>query len=153
MSRPGARSVGVVGRHDASREAERLFHLSDPDQVERRNARMRGRGSEAGGFTPGQVEIARGAHLAGAGFGALYFFGIMKSSGSKRRRRRRSSSSAHVDVRSVPPPPVRSAFDRTAAEEAQLDVLLRKVSEGGLDSLTPKERDFLMEMSKKSRRP
>ncbi len=38
-----------------SREAERLFHLSDPDQVERRNARMRGRGSEAGGFTPGQV--------------------------------------------------------------------------------------------------
>lgn len=101
------------------------------------------------------VEVARGAHLAGSGFGALYFFGIMRGSFPRlgQRKRRRRAHSAGVDARSYAAPPVQTPFDRTAAEELKLDTLLRKVGEGGLDSLTPKERDFLMEMSKKSRRP
>jgi salicylate hydroxylase len=38
-----------------SREAERLFHLADAEEIRRRDDRMRRRGSAPGGFTPGQA--------------------------------------------------------------------------------------------------
>jgi len=39
----------------------------------------------------------------------------------------------------------------TRLEQAELDVLLDKISEGGIDSLNPMERKRLNELSKKMR--
>lgn len=105
---------------------------------------------------PGEMHVAHGAHLAGAGFGALFYGAWMRGwlgwlglrSGRSGRRRRRSANPTSWEFAPSPRDPGRSV-----EEEARLDALLRKVSEGGLDSLTPSEREFLITMSKKSRRP
>ncbi|MEM7164904.1 MAG: rhomboid family intramembrane serine protease [Planctomycetota bacterium] len=99
--------------------------------------------------------VAHVAHLAGAGFGAAYFalerrgmLPKMNSGGRRSRSRRRPAAPRKQWM--VPPDGVNPYTGRSAAEEQRLDHLLRKVGHGGLDALTPEEREFLMDMSKKA---
>lgn len=99
----------------------------------------------AAGPQPG---IAHGAHLGGMLGGLALFWLPQRTRRSKpaeetrrvRKRRRRVE----------PAPDFYHDSGRSEEEEARLDMLLAKVSEGGLDALTPHEREFLIEMSKKS---
>lgn len=107
------------------------------------------------GSPPPGPRVAHGAHLGGAGCGALFFLAWSRGwlplgavTGRQGRRRRRSSRSTPW---SNGPSPLLGPT-RTAEEEARLDSLLQKVNQGGLDSLSPTEREFLISMSKKARR-
>ncbi len=99
---------------------------------------------------------AYAAHLGGALVGYLYALHLRgrinlplprlnQLSRRPKRRRRRSSSSSNSGAA--------SRSDQLKPEDnARLDHLLEKVSRGGLDSLTPEERDFMIEMSRRYRR-
>lgn len=103
----------------------------------------------------GGGDVAHFAHLGGAAYGGLYFFleqrGKLPSAGRKKtqkatsRRRKVQRKEWTVAADGMNP-----YTGRSAQEEQRLDHLLRKVGHGGLDALTPEEREFLMEMSKKS---
>ena len=94
-----------------------------------------------GNMHPG-VQIGHGAHLGGTAFGALYVLSLRGSLPVPRLRKRKR-------VRGTSRPEV--GPERTDEEELRLDHLLGKVKEGGLDSLSPPERDFLVRMSRRFR--
>ena len=104
----------------------------------------------------GRQRIGHGAHLAGSLFGFLYlkyfshgYAGFnLPSMGKRRRRRRRSGEKARIDVL----PGVQNPYHSRDPDEERMDQLLVKINRGGLDSLTPEERDFMMEMSQRMRR-
>ncbi|MEM7167843.1 MAG: rhomboid family intramembrane serine protease [Planctomycetota bacterium] len=98
--------------------------------------------------------IAKSAHLGGLAFGFAYkrfgwrLSGLLfeKTSGSSRRRakpsrgtRARGPSGSSGDGN--------SGRTRTAKQDAEVDRILRKVSEEGLPSLTPQERQTLQQAS------
>ncbi len=101
--------------------------------------------------------VGHGAHLAGALCGVLFHFyligkiqipGLRLGGGRKRRRRRSSEHRARIDVL----PGIRNDYHSRDPDEERMDQLLDKIKRGGLDSLSPEERDFMMKMSQRLRR-
>ena len=82
--------------------------------------------------------IGHGAHLGGAACGLAFYFFYLRS---PRRRRRR----AHRRSESQP-------MARDSDERELMDVLLEKIKRGGLDALTPQEREFMINMSERMRK-
>jgi hypothetical protein len=76
--------------------------------------------------------------------------GPVRSASGKVRGRSSKSKVVEGPWDAPPPPPARSSAD-TAAAQAELDVLLDKISEHGLDSLTSAEKQRLNELSKRLR--
>ncbi|HTR21234.1 MAG TPA: rhomboid family intramembrane serine protease [Gemmatimonadales bacterium] len=102
--------------------------------------------------------VAHLAHLGGVGTGLLILKAQDLQSARHERTLRREVSSVVVqpaalalrgsDPARKPPRPSRSGGDRTQAE---VDRVLDKISARGINSLTPAERKFLAEMSRKMR--
>ena len=65
-------------------------------------------------------------------------------------RRRADGGSSVVEGPWTPPPPPRAGPEAMAAQ-AELDALLDKISDGGLDSLSNEEKRRLNELSKRLR--
>ncbi|HUK21180.1 MAG TPA: rhomboid family intramembrane serine protease [Gemmatimonadales bacterium] len=101
--------------------------------------------------------VAYLAHLGGFGAGFLY----LKSSAwwlARAERRLRRTPEASVVVQSARvagggsnEPPKRPRPPARDAAQAEIDRVLDKISARGIDSLTPAERRFLSEMSRKMR--
>ncbi|MCA8960658.1 MAG: rhomboid family intramembrane serine protease [Planctomycetes bacterium] len=92
--------------------------------------------------------IGHGAHLGGAACGLLLGLHVQGrirlpwvDLGPRSRRRRRSRSAEASALR-----PRRSDHD-----ERRMDELLKKVHDGGLDSLSPDEREWMIDQSKRYR--
>ena len=87
----------------------------------------------------GHARIGHGAHLGGAAFGVAYYFAFLKRAAGRSRRRRRGRRREE-------------SVDYTDPDASRMDFLLGKIQQGGLDSLTPEERDFMIYISEKMRR-
>jgi hypothetical protein len=101
--------------------------------------------------------VAHLAHLGGFATGFLYLKAADWRLGrAERNLRRRSEPSVLVHpgraarASDAPKPPRRSERDPAPAQ-AEVDRVLDKISARGIDSLTPAERRFLAEMSRKMR--
>ena len=99
--------------------------------------------------------VAYLAHLGGFATGFLYLkIGDWRLGRAERNLRRRSEPSVLVHpgraarASDAPKPPRRVERDPAQAE---IDRVLDKISARGIDSLTPAERRFLAEMSRKMR--
>jgi len=99
--------------------------------------------------------VAHLAHLGGFATGFLYLkVGDWRLGRAERTLRRRSEPSVLVHpgraarASDAPKPPRRAERDPAQAE---IDRVLDKISARGIDSLTPAERRFLAEMSRKMR--
>lgn len=104
------------------------------------------------GLGGAQDGVAHLAHLGGFAAALLYLRGGAFFRLPERRRAERSEvlvhSSGETAQRSAPfSPPPRAGAD--AATLAEVDRVLDKISAGGLSSLTPSERRFLDEMSRR----
>ena len=88
----------------------------------------------------GGGNIGHGAHLGGAACGLVFYFFFLRRYPHRRRRRVKSRA------------PSREFPSLPGDEQRQLDYLLQKVHQGGLDSLTPAEREFMIHMSERMRR-
>lgn len=92
---------------------------------------------------PGGTNVAHSAHLGGAAYGFLAFrFGPGLAAAWGRRFARRAK----------PVKPLRREEpERTAEMQQEVDRLLDKIHAGGLDSLSPDERDYLRDASRRLR--
>jgi len=104
---------------------------------------------------PASDGVAHLAHLGGFATGFLYLkIGDWQLGRAERNLRRRSEPSVLVHpgraarASDAPKPPRRAARDPAQAE---IDRVLDKISARGIDSLTPAERRFLAEASRKMR--
>jgi len=104
---------------------------------------------------PASDGVAHLAHLGGFATGFLYLkVGDWRLGRAERNLRRRSEPSVLVHpgraarASAAPKPPRRVERDPAQAE---IDRVLDKISARGIDSLTPAERRFLAEMSRKMR--
>src|SRR5205814_2115961 len=104
---------------------------------------------------PASAGVAPLAHLGGFATGFLYLkIGDWQLGRAERNLRRRSEPSVLVHpgraarASAAPKPPRRVERDPAQAE---IDRVLDKISARGIDSLTPAERRFLAEMSRKMR--
>ena len=119
------------------------------------------------GALAGGDGIAHIAHLAGAGYGYLFrrfdlrytrlgalvglgrSGGFRSDGGSRRRkppRRRRAKSAEDAEILTPFPAPEDQVSER-------IDAILAKIHEGGMESLTDEEREFLEKNSKRYRSP
>lgn len=128
--------------------------------------------SAAGGFGDAPARgpvggIGHLAHLGGAIFGFLYFqtgvefsavFRLFRRSKADRARPRlrvvpapnepeSSAEAVAVTAPSAPAAPARASGPADEQMEAKLNAVLAKVSQSGMDSLTPEEREFLFRAS------
>src|SRR6266516_2569725 len=117
----------------------------------------------AGALTRAGVSdpIAHLAHLGGVGT-ALAFLKGQRWWGSRGERRGRQRSESSVLVSQPPrarrgggaPPSARSKRSETDARaNAEIDRVLDKINASGVESLTPAERKFLTEISRRMRTP
>jgi membrane associated rhomboid family serine protease len=108
--------------------------------------------------------VAHLAHLGGVGTGLLYLKGQdWRYSRAESRLRGSDAGEQNVLVTQLPrasrkgstPPPARSKSrnDVESRTSAEIDRVLDKISAQGVDSLTPAERKFLSEMSRRMRTP
>jgi len=107
------------------------------------------------GFAGVNDHVAHFAHLGGFGAAYLYLRGGRWFHRPRQARpaerapavlvRPPASSARRAEFTAPPPPPRRS----DATQKAEVDRVLDKISERGLHSLTPEERKFLDEMSKR----
>lgn len=88
--------------------------------------------------------------LPGSGALASKPSGPTRGPKPSRRRRRSDSGSSVVEGPWTPPPPPR-AGPEAMADQAELDALLDKISDGGLESLSNQEKRRLNELSKRLR--
>ena len=105
--------------------------------------------------------IAHVAHLGGVAVGLSYLKGQdWRFSRAERRLRQMSESSVLVSPAaragrsaSTPPPRSRARSDSDPRASAEIDRVLDKISASGVESLTPAERKFLAEISRRMRTP
>jgi membrane associated rhomboid family serine protease len=107
-------------------------------------------------FLSGQASMtATSVHLAGAGFGFLYYkrqwrlFDLWETVASWWQRRRRPRLRVYPDDEPITPVAVPGPSARDVDEhlEAKVDAVLEKVSRHGQDSLTDSEREILFRAS------
>jgi membrane associated rhomboid family serine protease len=108
------------------------------------------------GFGGARDGVAHLAHLGGFGGALLYLRGaaLLRPSGQSRPRSRPDAVLVHSSGRAARRAAPSHAPDRQGADAAtlaEMDRVLDKISAGGLDSLTPEERRFLDEVSKRLR--
>jgi membrane associated rhomboid family serine protease len=103
--------------------------------------------------------VAHLAHLGGVGTGLLYLKGQDWRLNRAERRVRGDAGEGNVLVTPLPRASRKGSTPRPAATSnpsrtnAEIDRVLDKISAQGVDSLTPAERKFLAEMSRRMRIP
>ncbi len=89
-------------------------------------------------LSPNQQGISVGAHLGGAAFGAVAFFGVHRYSGAGRRLQEKLVQKVE-----------RRKAQKDREQKEVVDDILAKVSEEGISALTDKERRVLTQASKR----